>query len=179
MLKGASAIGGLGNANDEDVLAGVIYTSDNGIRRIGKSTVASDLEDHMFNTDNPHNVTTSQIGAATTTDLNSHTNNQNNPHGVTAAQVGVIKKLFNVTIGTNWIGDRAPYSQTISAPGVLETDRLIVDITPSGEFNVVETQLDEYGYIYKIDSAKDQIVVYSIDKTTTDILVQMEVCRVI
>lgn len=38
---------------------------------------------------NPHGITTSSIGAATSSDLTSHTGNVNNPHGVTKAQVGL------------------------------------------------------------------------------------------
>ena len=61
----------------------------------GADDVASDLEAHKTDQNNPHNVTASQVGAPTTTDfyeLSSshadHTANTNNPHSVTASQVG-------------------------------------------------------------------------------------------
>jgi len=53
-----------------------------------KATVAN-MAAHANNKDNPHEVTTTQIGAAKATDLNAHTVAVNNPHNVTKAQVGL------------------------------------------------------------------------------------------
>lgn len=46
------------------------------------------LQQHIANLNNPHQVTTAQIGAATETALNQHVGNTNNPHQVTAGQIG-------------------------------------------------------------------------------------------
>ena len=46
------------------------------------------LQQHVTNFNNPHQVTTTQIGAATETALNQHVGNTNNPHQVTAGQIG-------------------------------------------------------------------------------------------
>lgn len=57
--------------------------------KITDSSIAADLADHIANKNNPHGVTTTQIGAATKTEFDTHANNKSNPHGVTAAQVGL------------------------------------------------------------------------------------------
>ena len=57
----------------------------------------SDFSSHTRNTNNPHNVTKTQVGLgnvldveqASKTDLNNHTRNTNNPHNVTKTQVGL------------------------------------------------------------------------------------------
>ena len=43
---------------------------------------------HAGRRDNPHGVTATQVGAATSAALNAHTGNRSNPHGVTAQQIG-------------------------------------------------------------------------------------------
>ena len=48
---------------------------------------------HTSDKSNPHSVTASQIGAATSADLKAHTDSKNNPHGVTAEQVGAMRAL--------------------------------------------------------------------------------------
>lgn len=57
--------------------------------KITDSSIAADLASHIANKNNPHGVTTAQIGAATKTEFDTHANNKSNPHGVTAAQVGL------------------------------------------------------------------------------------------
>ena len=48
----------------------------------------SGLGEHMDDTDNPHQVTPAQIGAATAVDLQAHKDDNSNPHQVTYDQVG-------------------------------------------------------------------------------------------
>ena len=48
------------------------------------------LQSHINDKNNPHEVTVSQIGAATSIDLQNHIGNTSNPHQVTASQVGAI-----------------------------------------------------------------------------------------
>ena len=55
--------------------------------QIGAATEA-DLNAHVGDKNNPHGVTTEQIGAATEADLNAHIDDKDNPHGVTTEQIG-------------------------------------------------------------------------------------------
>lgn len=54
----------------------------------------TDLDTHTANTSNPHNVTTTQIGAETPagaqTKVDTHANRTDNPHAVTTTQIGAI-----------------------------------------------------------------------------------------
>jgi hypothetical protein len=50
--------------------------------------LASAVDAHTSDTDNPHTVTAAQVGAPTLADLAAHVGNANNPHSVTAAQAG-------------------------------------------------------------------------------------------
>ena len=59
----------------------------------------SGLDEHMDDTDNPHQVTPAQIGAATETDLQGHKNDHNNPHQVTYDQVGAAPASHTHALG--------------------------------------------------------------------------------
>lgn len=50
--------------------------------------IDQNITSHINNKSNPHNVTSAQIGAATSIELNGHINNKSNPHGVTPQQIG-------------------------------------------------------------------------------------------
>ncbi len=61
----------------------------------------TNLLSHLSDINNPHQVTPSQIGAATQTALDNHVNNMNNPHQVTLAQLQAAKDdLSNVSDST-------------------------------------------------------------------------------
>lgn len=83
---------------------------------------------HINNTNNPHQVTASQIGAATTQALNNHINDKTNPHDVTANQVGYNNSNVNDALNslqsqiTN-IGNIANMFQNYEAIGYLENYR--------------------------------------------------------
>ncbi|CAK2896823.1 phage baseplate protein [Vibrio crassostreae] len=55
--------------------------------QVGAATTGA-LAAHVGDTDNPHEVTPGQIGAATSGALTAHTGDTDNPHEVTASQVG-------------------------------------------------------------------------------------------
>ncbi|CAK2165900.1 conserved hypothetical protein [Vibrio crassostreae] len=55
--------------------------------QVGAATTGA-LAAHVGDTDNPHEVTPVQIGAATSAALTAHTGDTENPHEVTASQVG-------------------------------------------------------------------------------------------
>lgn len=56
---------------------------------------------HLAATNNPHSVTTTQIGAATTANLTAHTSNTSNPHSVTTTQLGALTASNNLSDVTN------------------------------------------------------------------------------
>lgn len=82
-----------------------------------------------------------------------------------------------VTVGTSWTGTEAPYTQTVSVPGVKDTDIPIVDIVLSATYSTAMEQLDSYAYLYKIVTANNQIVIYATEKTKVGITLQMKFDR--
>lgn len=101
-----------GGAIPTTLLPGQLFIEDNGPVYSGKSdgsvyklggaddinTVQSNLDAHVRRTDNPHSVTTTQIGAATTGALNAHTSRRDNPHVVTTTQIGAMPVSGTKTI---------------------------------------------------------------------------------
>lgn len=67
----------------------------------------------------------------------------------------------------------APYTQELSFPGLLETDRVLVDaVLPEAVGTAEETQM-AFGYIYKIDVVDDGIKVYSMESAEVEIPIQL------
>lgn len=56
-----------------------------------------EIAQHLASTSNPHSVTASQVGAASTSNLNAHTGNVSNPHSVTPGQIGAFKISNNLS----------------------------------------------------------------------------------
>ena len=88
-----------------------------------------------------------------------------------------VRHSFTAIIGTTWSGTAAPYTQTISVDGMLSADNPMVDIVVSDDFSIAETQLESFGYIYKIVTSDGSVTVYSTEPTTTEVTIRMEVFR--
>lgn len=85
--------------------------------QIGAAT-STDLQNHIGNTSNPHQVTASQVGAVTTTQFNSHVNNKSNPHQVTASQTGALPLTGGNMAGTlNMNGNKITGIPTATVSG--------------------------------------------------------------
>jgi len=74
-LQALNSVGYALKAEDAETLAGL-------------NPADLDQSSHVSDTTNPHNVSPTQIGAASATALNSHVINTANPHNVTAVQMG-------------------------------------------------------------------------------------------
>jgi len=60
------------------------------------ATTLAAAKSHMDSTENPHNVTATQVGAPAQTDFDSHLADTNNPHSVTASQLGADNILTEI-----------------------------------------------------------------------------------
>ena len=67
----------------------------------------------------------------------------------------------------------APYMQELSIPGLLETDRVLVDAVLPEAVGTAEEAQTAFGYIYKIDVSNDSITVYAMELTEVDIPIQI------
>ena len=84
---------------------------------------------------------------------------------------------FTATIGTNWTFADGHYIQTITVPKIKETDDPIVDILPSSDFSRVEAELEAFGFVYRIITADNQIIVHALEPTTIPITVRLKEYR--
>lgn len=92
--------------------------------------------------------------------------------------IGVTEhRMFNITIGTEWNGDAAPYHQDIVVPGIKETDIAHMDIIHSMNVDTVEKEAEAYGLIFKFFTYNDGILVYAMNKTEISLNAQLEVIR--
>lgn len=92
-------------------------------------------------------------------------------------ETGDDRVVLTATIGTDWSGSSAPYTQTISVVGILATDNPIVDIVPSNNFEMAEAELEAFGMIYKIVTGDGSITAYASEKTSASVPVKMKLDR--
>ena len=86
-------------------------------------------------------------------------------------------ETYTATIGTTCSGSAAPYTQTISVPGMLSTDNPIVDIVLNNSYDSSQAALEQYGKIYRITTANNSITVYANEKTESSISIQLKCIR--
>lgn len=84
-------------------------------------------------------------------------------------------KSYTVTIGTSWSGSAAPYTQSVTVSGILATDEPIVDLITTT--NNYESEIENYGKIFKITTSANKITVYATEKTTASISCKLKVVR--
>lgn len=87
--------------------------------------------------------------------------------------------LTAILLSANWTGTVAPYSQTITVVGMLETDNPVVDVDLSNAEDYEEEQaiLTAWGLVYRIVTAEDEITVYATDIPITNIPIALKVVR--
>lgn len=72
-----------------------------------------------------------------------------------------------------WTATGAPYTQVISVDGLLATSKVLADLTPSDTFATAETQLEEWGKIYRIVTGDGSVTVWATEETTTAMTAQL------
>lgn len=86
-----------------------------------------------------------------------------------------VSNVYTATIGTTWTATEgaAPYTQTISAPGLLASDNPIIDLVPSASFATAQLELDAWAEIYKLVATDDTLTVYAQSATATAVNIQI------
>lgn len=99
---------------------------------------------------------------------------------VTAAKVADNARTQHhiLTVSTNWSGAAAPYTQTITANGMLSTDRPKVFFIAPDSFADVEAQQEAFGMLYDVESADGSITLYAKEKPAVAFTVLVEVSRI-
>lgn len=108
-----------------------------------------------------------------------HSQATGNPHGTTAAQVGAaVTTTLTATLTTTWTGSSAPYSQTISVPGILATDNPVIDVVLTADTAASKLILEAWANVSRIVTAANSITAYCYeDKPSVAIPLQLKVVR--
>lgn len=86
---------------------------------------------------------------------------------------------LQVTLSTNWTGDEAPYTQVVGLNGVKDTDVPVVDIILNSDFDTAMEELNSYGFLYRVTTGNNQITVYTTEKTTVQLRLQLKFDRTV
>lgn len=89
----------------------------------------------------------------------------------------VSKEEYSVIVDMNWFGSDAPYTNTASIAGILASDDPFVDIVLSDDYSKVESELEAFGYIYRIVTEANKVIFYATEKPETQLLIKMTVFR--
>lgn len=99
---------------------------------------------------------------------------------VTAAKIsdGAVSQTFTTVITADgWTGESAPYTNAVTVTGLLATDAPLVDMIPSDTFETAETEIEAFANIYRMVTAENKLTVYTAEKPTVDIAIQIKVVR--
>ena len=136
------------------------------------------------NTDSSSNQSATYGSAVTmvdsvTRDSNGHVTKVNTKTVTMPTLSGVATTaLYQATIGTTWTGSAAPYTQTISVSGIKSSDTPIVDVNLANvTYSNKDKVIEAYSSIYRITTNNNSITVYSDEKTTTSVPIQLKVVR--
>lgn len=87
-------------------------------------------------------------------------------------------KVTTATIGTDWDGSDAPYTQTVPVDGILSTDTPHITLVYSGDLETMIAQMESWGMI-SIGETVDGAIVFTCfeDKPEIELNIQIEVNR--
>lgn len=81
---------------------------------------------------------------------------------------------YTATLSTSWDGSSAPYTQTVSVPGILSTDVPIVDVVLSSTTSTAISQLEAWSCVSKITTSNGSITATCLaEKPTSSIPIQL------
>ena len=84
---------------------------------------------------------------------------------------------YNAAIPLSW-SSSAPYTQTVSVPGILSTDNPIVDIVLSDDAATAKSELENYGKISDITTNNGNIIIRCLEEKPEVVFnIQLKVVR--
>lgn len=95
----------------------------------------------------------------------------------TVATKATVKHFTGTLLAEGWTGTSAPFSQTITVSGILETDKPTVDIVVSSTYATAETEVEAWGYVYRIVTSQNGVTAYATEKPEVSLNIQMGVVR--
>lgn len=89
----------------------------------------------------------------------------------------VIDTFVTLTVG-GWVGNDAPYTQTVNVTGVLSTDQAIVDLSVSSTVATGLDEIDDWALISKIETGAGTMTFTCYeDKPTTELTANVHIVR--
>lgn len=76
-----------------------------------------------------------------------------------------VTRVFEATIGVEWEGDIAPYTQTVAVDGLPKSNRIFAMLNSSDDWETSLTEEEEFSKVAKIVAAEDKLIVYADDFT--------------
>ena len=95
----------------------------------------------------------------------------------TVATKATVRLFTGTLLADGWTGTSAPFSQTITVSGILETDRPTVDVVVSSTYATAETEIEAWGYVYRIVTSQNGVTAYATEKPEVSLNIQMGVVR--
>ena len=83
------------------------------------------------------------------------------------------RKKYLVTLNTDWSGDNAPFTNTVSVAGITPDDEPFVDIVISDDYELAELEMEAWCYIFKVVTGVDRVTFYAKDKPEIQLKVKM------
>lgn len=95
----------------------------------------------------------------------------------TVATKATVHYFTGTLLADGWAGTSAPFSQAITVSGILETDKPKVDVVVSSTYATAETEIEAWGYVYRIVTSQNGVTAYATEKPEVSLNIQMEVVR--
>ena len=95
----------------------------------------------------------------------------------TVAAKATVKYFTGTLLADGWTGTSAPFSQEITVNGILDTDKPKVDVVVSDTYATAETEIEAWGYVYRVVTSQNGITVYATEKPEASLNIQIEVIR--
>lgn len=88
---------------------------------------------------------------------------------------GTLSAVYTATITTTWENAQAPFTQTVSVPGILASDKPIIGVKYSDDYVTAAAELEAWACVYRITTSADSITVYASSTTSTPVNIQLVV----
>lgn len=95
----------------------------------------------------------------------------------TVSTKATVHYFTGTLLADGWTGTTAPFSQAITVNGILSTDKPKADIVVSSTYATAETEIEAWGYVYRIVTRQNGVTAYATEKPEVSLSIQMEVVR--
>lgn len=101
-----------------------------------------------------------------------------NPHKITPTSIGAATTVtYNATVATSWTESEGCYYQDITVTGILETDNPIVDIMSGNDNSSNKLYNKAIGKVFRIVTYDNKIRVYATEAIDIAFPIQLKVVR--